>query len=186
MCNKTVCGKKKFINTSSINSVALVLFSSPGSQQLITESRWLGEVLHHGQVEKWVMSRNDESPVLLVATVFCAWFCLCTLAQQSTLSGANFVKFPLSVLVVPSEILASSGAKSSLDCAFRCLKTAFCISFNFGINSQTCELLATDKFRFSTMFNSSEDSDHYTFMVSVKDVLLLLSTVYENCLDDLH
>ena len=87
---------------------------------------------------------------------------------QSSAGHANFVKHPSSLLSAPFNILSVFENLTSLDCAFRCLETESCVSFNFGNHSKQCQLLSLDKYgAFAGSFGAAMEFDHYSIAVSL-------------------
>ena len=80
---------------------------------------------------------------------------------------AQFLKHPRSVLKAPSKVLSSTVSFSSLDCSFKCLETASCLSFNYGIHSQLCQLLSTDKYNPSVQFGPSAIFHRFDYPIAV-------------------
>ena len=85
--------------------------------------------------------------------------------EEDMFHHAYFIQHPFSVLSVSGKIL-SSFEGTSLQCALNCLKTTSCFSFNFGIHSSICQILATDKYISSEKFGPSHQFDHHSIPVS--------------------
>ena len=93
---------------------------------------------------------------------------------------AQFLKHPQGVLeAAPSKVLSSTVSFSSLDCSFKCLETASCLSFNYGIHSQLCQLLSTDKYNSAEQFGPSAIFHHYSIRVSQRTIWFSVSDQYD-------
>ena len=82
---------------------------------------------------------------------------------------ANFVPFPHHKL--NSTPVESRAVYSEQDCIAACTESSQCRSLNFkpvpdSNNKFICQLLDTDKFNSSELFNRSLDFHHYSFTVS--------------------
>ena len=82
---------------------------------------------------------------------------------------ANFVPFPHHKL--NSTPVESRAVYSKQDCIAACTESSQCRSLNFkpvpdANNKFICQLLDTDKFNSSELFNTSLDFHHYSFTVS--------------------
>ena len=88
---------------------------------------------------------------------------------ESPLQHANFAQHPSSFLSAPFNILSVFENLTSLDCAFRCLETELCVSFNVGHHQLHCQLLSLDKYNTSAgSFGESLEFDHYSIAVGLQ------------------
>ena len=90
-------------------------------------------------------------------------------AANSKVSFAKFVKHSSHHLDV--DPIASSSVQKSSQCAWACVETVTCFSFNVAaqpdIEGRTlCELLPTDKYNASDKFKANSDFHHYSISVS--------------------
>lgn len=69
------------------------------------------------------------------------------------------------------QVLHTDFVYDAIQCALNCLVKTECISFNFGLKAvlkgkHLCELLASDKFKYSTYLQPSAEFHHYSIWVS--------------------
>lgn len=92
--------------------------------------------------------------------------------QQSAASYRNFKTYKSHRLLSPSSLNVTTLVNSPSHCAITCMHLPWCVSYNFGKTSDngcgkyTCEALSVDKYSNSEDFQSSQDFDHFSIMVS--------------------
>ena len=90
--------------------------------------------------------------------------------EHNAVNFAHFVNNPSQRL--NGAVLVRFVVLSPTECAYQCIKSQDCYSFNFAATSldgrHSCELLNTDKFLNSDDLFSHAGFDHYNIMVSIK------------------
>ena len=100
--------------------------------------------------------------------------------EHEDITYGNFKEFLNHTLNV-SQVLASIYVEDFVECAFECIATLGCFSFNIATvssinpNNRVCHLLATDKYYNSSNFVQSQEFHHYAITVcSVECIFQLI------------
>ena len=84
--------------------------------------------------------------------------------------ASNMEAFP-SYRLASTSLNVTSRVESELDCAFLCVRLAWCISYNFGKNvdgdnKHICEALSVHKYNNTANFQPNSDFKHFSVAVS--------------------
>ena len=96
------------------------------------------------------------------------------IGQTDEIKYGNFV--PMKGYILRGEAMITTVQENYVDCAFECIKTPGCYSYNYGNRSQSgnsaasCSLLATDHFKNASRLEPLSNYDY--FYIAVNSIII--------------